>query len=236
MTATPVPAALASLIEPLVAEADLDLYDLERSGPIVRVIVDLPDERRDTTVVPADKDGAADNASEAPLPPSVGIAEIAKLTRSISRAIDEHDPMPTAFTLEVSSPGLERNLRTPAHFAKAVGEAITAKTVSSYDGPRRVNGTLVTSDDAGFTVQPDGAGEPVTISFRDLDKARTTFEWAAQPKPGGSTKRGKQPRPAAKKADIKNKSGGKAKSGKAGSTSASPKASPKKPATNKKAS
>jgi ribosome maturation factor RimP len=221
MTTTPVPAALASLIEPLVAEAGLDLYDLERSGPVVRVIVDLPAERRDVPVVPADKDGAADNASEEPLPPSVGIAEIARLTRSISRAIDEHDPMPSAFTLEVSSPGLERNLRTPLHFSRSVGEAITVKTISSYDGPRRLNGTLVAADDAGIDLQVDDAGDgPLRIAYGDIDKARTTFEWAAQPKRGG-----KQSQPGGKQA----KRG--SKQAKPGPKSASQKTSPKKKAS-----
>lgn len=226
MTNAAVPPALVALVEPLVDHAGLDLYDLERVGSIVRVIVDLPAGRRDVAAVPSQKDGAADNASDEALPPSVGIAEIARLTRSISRAIDEHDPMPSAFTLEVSSPGLERNLRTPAHFAKAVGEPITAKTVPGYDGPRRINGTLQAADDDGFTVQPDGVGEPITVSYRDLAKARTVFEWAAQPKPGSGSKRNKK-----SQAGGRTKSGGKAKSGKPGPKSASQKSSPKKKAS-----
>jgi len=195
-TNTPVPAALTAIIEPLVAESGLDIYDLERAGPIVRVIVDLPPQRR---AEPAERDLPGGAGSD--LPPSVGIADIAKLTRAISRAIDEHDPIPGQFTLEVSSPGLERNLRTPGHFERAVGEKVSVKTVSGYDGPRRLTGILTGADAEGISLAPlDGDPDrhtEVRIDHHDIDKARTLYEWAAQAKPG--SKPAKPAKPGSKK-------------------------------------
>lgn len=191
-TNTPVPAALTALIEPLVAESGLDIYDLERAGPIVRVIVDLPPQRR---AEPTERD--LPGGPDAGLPPSVGIGDIAKLTRAISRAIDEHDPLPGQFTLEVTSPGLERNLRTPSHFQRAVGEKVSVKTVSGYDGPRRLTGVLTAADDEGISLLTEATAEAeadeVRIDHRDIDKARTLYEWAAQAKPGS-----KQAKPGSK--------------------------------------
>ncbi len=94
-----VPERVRSLIEPLVDEQGLALYDLELNGGVLRVVVDQP----------SGESGG------------VGMDAITPLTRAISRALDEHDPIDGRFTLEVSSPGLERALRTPEQFAGAVG-------------------------------------------------------------------------------------------------------------------
>ena len=80
------PERVRTLVEPLVADLDLDLYDLEYAGGVLRVVVSQLG--------------------------GVGMDAITALTKAISRAIDEHDPIPTGFTLEVSSPGLERPLRS----------------------------------------------------------------------------------------------------------------------------
>ena len=79
-----VSARVRALIEPLVAAEGLELFDLEQAGPVLRVTVD--------------RQGG------------VSIDDITKTTRAISRAIDEHDPISSSFTLEVSSPGLERGI------------------------------------------------------------------------------------------------------------------------------
>ena len=94
------PERVRTLVEPLVAELDLDLYDLEHTGGVLRVLVDQPG--------------------------GVDIDAIAALTRAISRALDEHDPIPGEYTLEVSSPGLERRCArrptSPAPSAPRVGQ------------------------------------------------------------------------------------------------------------------
>ncbi len=149
------------LVAPLVEAAGVDLYDLEFTGGVLRVTVD----RR----------GGAD------------MGAIGKLTRDISRMIDEADPIPGAFTLEVSSPGLERALRTPEHFARSVGEIVNLKARAGIEGDRRIKGVLTAADDHGITVQPADAepGDTRRLAFDDIERARTVFEWGPAPKPGG---------------------------------------------------
>jgi ribosome maturation factor RimP len=146
------------LVEPIVAAAGLSLYDLDLQGGVLRVVVDQP--------------GGA------------GMDAITEVTRAVSRALDEADPIAGHFTLEVSSPGLERTLRTPAHFAGALGDTVSIKTVPGSEGDRRFQGTLQSVDDDGITVVVADADEPRRVAFADIERARTVFEWGPGPKPG----------------------------------------------------
>ena len=144
-----------TIVAPLVADADLDLYDLELAGGVLQVLVDKP--------VGAD------------------IGVISTLARSISRALDEHDPIDGAYTLEVGSPVLERPLRAPAHFAGAIGVTVKVKTKPGVEGERRIEGAITAADDASVTVQPP-EGDARTLRYEDIERARTTFEWGGAPK------------------------------------------------------
>lgn len=155
------------LAEPILAELDLELFDVEYGGGSLTVTIDAPG--------------------------GVGIDQLARATRAVSAALDDADPISGQYTLEVSSPGLERALRTPAHFAWAVGRAVSVKTVSSYDGPRRLAGTVAGADDDGVDLTLDEpVGTVVRLAYGDIDKARTTFEWGPAPKPGSASKPGKK--------------------------------------------
>jgi ribosome maturation factor RimP len=145
-----------ALVEPLVADADLDLYDLDLAGGVLSVLVDAP--------------GGAD------------IDVISRLARSISRTLDEHDPIEGRYALEVGSPGLERPLRTPAHYAGAVGSTVRVKTRPGVEGDRRVDGTIAAADDVTVTIR-DADGADRTLSYDDIERARTTFEWGNPAKP-----------------------------------------------------
>jgi ribosome maturation factor RimP len=86
----------------------------------------------------------------------------------------------------VSSPGLERPLRTPAHWAWAVGRQVSIKTTPNHPAGRRVAGTVTSATDTSVTVALDEpVGESLTLPFDEIEKARTTFEWGPAPKPGG---------------------------------------------------
>lgn len=162
-----VPERVRAVIEPIVASQDLELFDLEQAGPLLRVTVDRPG--------------------------GVDLEAIAACTRAISRALDEHDPIAAAYTLEVSSPGLERTLRTPAHFAWAVGRQVTLRTFPNHPLGRRFNGTVTASNDTSVTVLLDEpAGESVTFNLGEIEKARTTFTWGGEPKPGKQKKSAKK--------------------------------------------
>ena len=151
-----------ALIVPLVEAADLDLYDLNMDGGVLSVLVDRAD--------------------------GADIDAIAKLARSISRALDEHDPIDGHYTLEVGSPGLERPLRTPEHFARSIGSTVKVKTKPGTEGERRVDGTITAADGATVTIRSAAGGER-SLHYDEIERARTTFEWGAAPKPSKPEKK-----------------------------------------------
>ncbi len=159
---------LHEIIDPLVRDVGVELYDLEVNGGVVKVTVD--------------KDGG------------VGLTDIAELTREVSRALDVHDPIDGRYTLEVSSPGLERTLRTPAHFAGAVGTSVKLKLRPGVAAERRIEGVIASAGDASIVLRT-AAGEQ-SIALVDIDKARTVFEWGPAPKPGSKPTRPRRTPPA----------------------------------------
>lgn len=150
---------VADAVAPVLTDLGLLLHDLEHSGTSVRVVID--------------KEGGLD------------VDSLAAATRAISRLMDELDPIDGAYTLEVSSPGLERPLRTPAHFVRAVGAEVVVKTVPGIEGERRFTGVVVTADDTTVTITlPDGSSR--SLRYEEIERARTTFAWGPGPKPGKS--------------------------------------------------
>jgi len=138
------------LVAPLVADQALELYDLELAGGVLRLLVD--------------RDGGVD------------IDAIAQLSRTVSRTLDEHDPIAGHYTLEVSTPGLERPLRTTDHFSRAIGTAVKVKTRPGTDGDRRLDGTIVGADDRAVTIRLSDGTDRV-LAYDDIERARTVFEW-----------------------------------------------------------
>ena len=112
---------------------------------------------------------------------------LTKATRMISHEMDLQDPINGAYTLEVSSPGVERPLRTPAHYARSVGEQVAIKLKPNAENLRRVKGELTGANDDGITVVDD-AGEH-HITFDQIAKAKTVFDWGPAPKPGSQKKK-----------------------------------------------
>lgn len=167
------PQRIRDVVLPVLSTRDLELYDLELHSSLVRVIVDRPG--------------------------GVDLDALGDVTRAVSRALDEADPIAHRYTLEVTSPGVERPLRTPEQFRRAVGEDVRVKTTPGVDGARRIDGVLVAADESGVTVrEPDSAAEH-TVAYGDIAKARTVFEWGtpapASPgthqRPGTSTRKRK---------------------------------------------
>lgn len=152
---------VARLVAPILADLGVELYDLEHTGPVLKVVVDRPG--------------------------GVDLDTLAEVTRNVSRALDHDDPMPGRYTLEVTSPGLERTLRTPTHFARAVGEKVALRTLPGVEGERRVAGVLVSAGDDGVVVS--GAEGERRLAYDEIERARTVFEWGPAPKPGASRRR-----------------------------------------------
>ena len=153
---------LVSVLEPVIRAARLELVDVElRSGVLL---------------VTVDKEGGVD------------LDALTEATRAASAALDEADPIRGRYSLEVSSPGVERTLRTPAHFARAIGETVSVKTRPQVPGERRLKGALVAADDQGFDIDVDDPTRgPVHLSYTDVDKVRTVFSWGAAPRQGRGT-------------------------------------------------
>lgn len=89
-------------------------------------------------------------------PGGVSFDELSSAQAWINDIVDELDPFPGAYTLEVSSPGIDRPLRTPEHFARFVGEMAVVKA-QPQDGRGSWTGTITEVQDGTVTLQVDGA-------------------------------------------------------------------------------
>jgi ribosome maturation factor RimP len=158
----PVLERVRALVAPIASDLRLDLYDIEQRGGTLRVTLDA---------LPGSEGG-------------VDLDQLALATRLISRELDHHDPVPGKYTLEVSSPGIERPLRRAEHFARAVGQRVTVRLVAAdSSGQRRYEGTLTAADATTITVTTDAAA--TTLPIAQVERAKTVFDWTPAPKPGG---------------------------------------------------
>ncbi len=164
MSDGPVIERVRTIVETIASDLDLDLYDVEQRGATLRVTLDTHP------------------GSEA----GVDLDQLALATRLISREMDHQDPVPGRYTLEITSPGVERGLRTPAHFQREIGKTINVRLADVSAEERRFQGVLVAADDTTATIRldDDGLTERV-IDLTTIDRARTVFVWGPQPKPGG---------------------------------------------------
>ena len=151
---------LWDVIEPYVAAEGIELDDFEvlghGAGTIVRVTVDGDD--------------------------ALSVDRIAELSRGISRLLDDDDPVNGSYTLEVSSPGLERRLRRPRHYEKSLGREVKVKTKRPVAGTVNHAGSLLEADDEDFVVDTDAGAH--RIAYADVVSARTVFVWEKASKPG----------------------------------------------------
>jgi ribosome maturation factor RimP len=104
----------------------------------------------------------------------------------VSRELDHNDPMPGRYTLEVSSPGLERPLRTPQHFQREINKVVSVRLHRAIDSRRRLQGVLLRADERGIVICLDDTGTEMSVSFDDIERARTVFVWGAEKSTGRS--------------------------------------------------
>lgn len=143
----------------------LRLVDVEVTSKLVRVV--------------ADGAGGAD------------LDLLAELSRSCSAVLDEAGLGPEGhYELEVSSPGLERSLRYPAHFEQVIGQVVRLRLERDSTYPRRLEGVVVGVDDTGIVLAGavldgdgddggGGAGGETRVAFAEIERARTVFDWQA---------------------------------------------------------
>jgi len=120
----------------------------------------------------------------------VDLDAISEASERISRRLDLEDAVTGSYTLEVSSPGVERPLRSARDFERRVGERVKVKTAEPVDGSRTHTGTLASANEDAIVVATE-EGER-WIALGEIRSARTVFEWGATPKPGlrGARERG----------------------------------------------
>ena len=150
----------------ILSNLGLDLYDLELA--------------KGTLSVTVTKEGGVD------------LELLTKASRTISEWLDINDPIPGHYTLDVASPGLERRLRTPEHYASTVGEIVTLRERREGEPTRRLEGTVISTNATSVTLE-DAEHGLITVAIEHVERARTVFKWGGEAKPTPS--RGK-PTPA----------------------------------------
>jgi ribosome maturation factor RimP len=108
----------------------------------------------------------------------VDLDTIAKASEKVSRRLDVEDFSSGPYTLEVTSPGVERPLKKPADYTERVGQKVRVKTFGPVDGARSHTGPIVAADRASVTVATED-GER-TLAYGDIASARTVFEWGGE--------------------------------------------------------
>ena len=109
---------------------------------------------------------------------AVTIDDCSRVSRRLDDALEMNQTVPHRFVLEVSSPGIERRLRTADHFRRFVGSRIFVQTHDLVDGRRRVEGELLDADDETITLAPEEGGR-WTTPLAAVQKAHLVVDpWA----------------------------------------------------------
>src|SRR5690606_23491032 len=107
----------------------------------------------------------------------VGIEDCEAVSREVSAQLDVEDPISGNYTLEVSSPGVDRLLFTPAHFERFLGEQAKVGLKLPQDGRRRLQGRIAAVEGDAITFEVDG--QPFVVDAGNIDKARLVPDWVA---------------------------------------------------------
>jgi ribosome maturation factor RimP len=184
---------LIALIEPLLIGLGYELVELEyvpqRGNALLRLYIDRPhvadgsgagDRRPENgsagapQTVTLNSDDEIEGDGETLRESGIGIDDCERVSREVSALLDVEDPISTAYTLEVSSPGEDRVLRTRAHFDRFMGSRVFVELKVPRDGRKRYTGTLASVNEAGVELEVDR--QPVSLRFDEIEKARLAPE------------------------------------------------------------
>ncbi len=177
MSRNPLQTRLIQIIEPVVNAAKLELVDvhflLEQGGWTLRVQIDVPVALIDIHEVPTER---------------VSLLECENMSRELSAVLDVEDPIKQAYSLELSSPGIDRPLRTPGHFAHylgadakiTLGVPIQVKSPNGDEVERRnFKGKLLGISPDQAKVMIDCDGTQFELAIEDIDSAKLVPDWDA---------------------------------------------------------
>lgn len=151
-----VPGRIYDLLLPVVKNAGCDIWDIEfvKEGTrrILRITIDSED--------------------------GVGIDDCERVHRAVDPVLDEADPIDESYYLEVSSPGIERELTLERHIPACVGEKVEARLFAPQDGRRVFGGTLVGLDAEGRVLIRESEGsEPVALVPEAISKMKVIYNF-----------------------------------------------------------
>ncbi len=106
----------------------------------------------------------------------VSLDKCAEVTRIISPILDLDPPMSGAYSLEVSSPGIERKLHTLEHFKQSIGENVKVKLLGEEENTT-IQGRLMKVDEKNITVHDKLTNKDVIFTLSQVLKARTYYQW-----------------------------------------------------------
>ncbi len=159
---------LLGLLEPPVRALGYELVDVEfvpgGSGGLLRLYIDKAAGDK------AAGDKAAGDKAAGDATAGITVEDCERVSHRVSEVLDAEDPIPGAYTLEVSSPGLDRILRTREHFERFRGNRIKVQLALPMEGRRRYTGTL--TGVAESTIEMEVDGEPVRLEIARIQKAR----------------------------------------------------------------
>ncbi len=139
---------LQTLLEPVVEDMGYELVGIEyQSNPknrVVRIFIDQD-------------------------PAGIGVEDCERVSREVSALMDVEEPVPGQFTLEVSSPGVERPLFTGEHFARFVGETAAVQLAAPVDNRRRFKGIILMADEDRVKLEVDG--QEVELAIANMARA-----------------------------------------------------------------
>ena len=142
------------LAEAVARRRSLRLWDVEVGGSPGRMIVR----------VYVDADAGVD------------LETVAEVSEELSRGLDLKDPISGSYTLEVSSPGLERTLKSHEHFAASVGRKVAVKTREPLiPAGHRIEGVIAEATQQGVTLEVNG--DRMEVPYAEIKTARTMFDW-----------------------------------------------------------
>lgn len=142
---------LQDMLEPVIANLGYETVRIMTIGqvnPTLQVMIDVPDGSRE-----------------------INVDDCAKVSRALSVVLDEKDPIKDKYSLEVSSPGLDRPLTKPEHFVRFKGYTAKVETINEVDKRKRIKGVILGLDENN-NVHIDMDGKEFVVEFDNIAKAK----------------------------------------------------------------
>ncbi|MBI4518849.1 MAG: ribosome maturation factor RimP [Deltaproteobacteria bacterium] len=155
-----------ALAEPLAQQEGLEIVDAEfrreGRGMVLRLYLDR----------------AGGVAPDSPRGMGVTLDELARFSRQLGDVLDVHQAVPGSYTLETSSPGIDRRLRVPAQFARYLGKRVRLRLLEPLAGRRTLLGLLKEVRDDGILV--DAQPEALFVRYAEISQANYEHEFGRQ--------------------------------------------------------